>query len=181
MYLPVAPDKRKHRRSLNLLEVPQPHRGPQVKQPKVETGDYFLLVWLKSNYSDVPWQPHSCADLHLPQDSQGNTDFAALVRQLKECPTLQDQADLLYILYVMKYGHDADSHGHWYSDIDSYNDVWYFCWAEEPIGWWSCRVQGRAESVFAACWRSCMCRLECAKSGDLSDTSLAYYARGWRS
>ncbi|XP_075904310.1 phosphorylase b kinase regulatory subunit alpha, liver isoform isoform X3 [Nelusetta ayraudi] len=80
MYLPVAPDKRKHRRSLNLLEVPQPHRGPQVKQPK----------------------PHSCADLHLPQDSQGNTDFAALVRQLKECPTLQDQADLLYILYVMK-------------------------------------------------------------------------------
>lgn len=43
MYLPVGPDKRKHRRSLNLLEVPQPHRGPQVKQPKVETGDYFPL------------------------------------------------------------------------------------------------------------------------------------------
>uniref|UniRef100_A0A669DCY0 Phosphorylase b kinase regulatory subunit n=1 Tax=Oreochromis niloticus TaxID=8128 RepID=A0A669DCY0_ORENI len=37
-----------------------------------------------------------------PSDSQGNTDFAALVRQLKECPTLQDQADILYILYVMK-------------------------------------------------------------------------------
>uniref|UniRef100_A0A3Q4HUT3 Phosphorylase b kinase regulatory subunit n=1 Tax=Neolamprologus brichardi TaxID=32507 RepID=A0A3Q4HUT3_NEOBR len=46
--------------------------------------------------------PHSAADLHLPRDSQGNTDFAALVRQLKECPTLQDQADILYILYVMK-------------------------------------------------------------------------------
>lgn len=28
-----------------------------------------------------------------------------MVRQLKECPTLQDQADILYILYVMKYGH----------------------------------------------------------------------------
>uniref|UniRef100_A0A8D3CZH5 Phosphorylase b kinase regulatory subunit n=1 Tax=Scophthalmus maximus TaxID=52904 RepID=A0A8D3CZH5_SCOMX len=42
------------------------------------------------------------ADLHLPRDAQGNTDFAALVRQLKECPTLQDQADVLYILYVMK-------------------------------------------------------------------------------
>lgn len=27
------------------------------------------------------------------------------MRQLKECPTLQDQADILYILYVMKYGH----------------------------------------------------------------------------
>lgn len=43
MYLPVAPDKSKHRRSLNLLEVPQPHHGPQVKQPKVVGGDYFPL------------------------------------------------------------------------------------------------------------------------------------------
>uniref|UniRef100_A0A671YAS2 Phosphorylase b kinase regulatory subunit n=1 Tax=Sparus aurata TaxID=8175 RepID=A0A671YAS2_SPAAU len=70
MYLPVTPVKSKHRRSLNLLDVPHPH-------------------------------PHA-ADLHLPRDSQGNTDFAALVRQLRECPTLQDQADILYILYVMK-------------------------------------------------------------------------------
>uniref|UniRef100_A0A8P4KA07 Phosphorylase b kinase regulatory subunit n=1 Tax=Dicentrarchus labrax TaxID=13489 RepID=A0A8P4KA07_DICLA len=74
MYLPVTPVKSKHRRSLNLL-VPHPQHGPH---------------------------PHSAADLHLPRDSQGNTDFAALVRQLKECPTLQDQADILYILYVMK-------------------------------------------------------------------------------
>ncbi|XP_035508408.1 phosphorylase b kinase regulatory subunit alpha, liver isoform isoform X2 [Morone saxatilis] len=80
MYLPVNPVKSKHRRSLNLLEVPHPPHGPHVKQHK----------------------PHSAADLHLPRDSQGNTDFAALVRQLKECPTLQDQADILYILYVMK-------------------------------------------------------------------------------
>uniref|UniRef100_A0A668SBH7 Phosphorylase b kinase regulatory subunit n=1 Tax=Oreochromis aureus TaxID=47969 RepID=A0A668SBH7_OREAU len=75
MYLPVTPVKSKHRKSLNLLDVPHPQHGPQ---------------------------PHSAADLHLPRDSQGNTDFAALVRQLKECPTLQDQADILYILYVMK-------------------------------------------------------------------------------
>uniref|UniRef100_A0A3B5ALC5 Phosphorylase b kinase regulatory subunit n=1 Tax=Stegastes partitus TaxID=144197 RepID=A0A3B5ALC5_9TELE len=68
MYLPVAPVMNKHRKSLNLLEVPHLH----------------------------------AADLHLPRDSQGNTDFAALVRQLKECPTLQDQADILYILYVMR-------------------------------------------------------------------------------
>uniref|UniRef100_A0A669BAY9 Phosphorylase b kinase regulatory subunit n=1 Tax=Oreochromis niloticus TaxID=8128 RepID=A0A669BAY9_ORENI len=78
MYLPVTPVKSKHRKSLNLLDVPHPQHGPQ---------------------------PHSAADLHLPRDSQGNTDFAALVRQLKECPTLQDQADILYILYVMKYDH----------------------------------------------------------------------------
>lgn len=80
MYLPVTPAMNKHRKSLNLLEVPHPQPGPHTKQQK----------------------PLSAADLHLPRDSQGNTDFAALVRQLKECPTLQDQADILYILYVMK-------------------------------------------------------------------------------
>ncbi|XP_028256918.1 phosphorylase b kinase regulatory subunit alpha, liver isoform isoform X2 [Parambassis ranga] len=80
MYLPVTPVMNKHRKSLNLLEVPYSQQPPHVKQQK----------------------PHSTADLHLPRDSQGNTDFAALVRQLKECPTLQDQADILYILYIMK-------------------------------------------------------------------------------
>ncbi|XP_062267767.1 phosphorylase b kinase regulatory subunit alpha, liver isoform isoform X1 [Platichthys flesus] len=80
MYLPVAPFKSKHRRSLNLLVVPHPQHGSHAKQHK----------------------PHSVADLHLPRDAQGNTDFASLARQLKECPTLQDQADILYILYVMK-------------------------------------------------------------------------------
>uniref|UniRef100_A0A4W4HL26 Phosphorylase b kinase regulatory subunit n=1 Tax=Electrophorus electricus TaxID=8005 RepID=A0A4W4HL26_ELEEL len=44
----------------------------------------------------------SSVDLHLPRDSHGNPDFAALVSHLKECPTLQDQADILYILYAMK-------------------------------------------------------------------------------
>uniref|UniRef100_A0A8C6UC13 Phosphorylase b kinase regulatory subunit n=1 Tax=Neogobius melanostomus TaxID=47308 RepID=A0A8C6UC13_9GOBI len=47
-------------------------------------------------------QPQSAVDLHLPRDAQGNTDFSALVKQLTECPTLQDQADILYILYMMK-------------------------------------------------------------------------------
>ncbi|XP_061132983.1 phosphorylase b kinase regulatory subunit alpha, liver isoform isoform X2 [Syngnathus typhle] len=78
MYLPVVPPMNKHRKSLNLLEVPQP--ASHAKQHKCR----------------------SATDLHLPRDAQGNTDFAALVRQLRECPTLQDQADILYILYVMK-------------------------------------------------------------------------------
>ncbi|KAL6112851.1 phka2 [Pungitius sinensis] len=81
LYLSVTHFKNKHRKGLNLLEIPPlPQHGPNVKQHK----------------------SHSAADLHLPRDSQGNTDFAALVRQLRECPTLQDQADILYILYAMK-------------------------------------------------------------------------------
>uniref|UniRef100_A0A3P9IFJ4 Phosphorylase b kinase regulatory subunit n=1 Tax=Oryzias latipes TaxID=8090 RepID=A0A3P9IFJ4_ORYLA len=80
LYLPTAPVMARHRRSLNLLEVPHLPPGLHANQSKL----------------------HSIAELQLPQDSCGNTDFAALVRQLKECPTLQDQADILYILYVMK-------------------------------------------------------------------------------
>uniref|UniRef100_A0A8C1V8L9 Phosphorylase b kinase regulatory subunit n=1 Tax=Cyprinus carpio TaxID=7962 RepID=A0A8C1V8L9_CYPCA len=50
---------------------------------------------------NIPSKP-SGIDLHLPRDSHGNTDFACLVNQLKHCPTLQDQADILYVLYAMK-------------------------------------------------------------------------------
>ncbi|XP_041936147.1 LOW QUALITY PROTEIN: phosphorylase b kinase regulatory subunit alpha, liver isoform-like [Alosa sapidissima] len=78
MFLPVTSVMNKHRKSLNLLVVPQHHHHPTP-----------------------PAKAHS-ADLHLPRDAQGNTDFASLVRQLKECPTLQDQADILYVLYAMK-------------------------------------------------------------------------------
>ncbi|XP_062869074.1 phosphorylase b kinase regulatory subunit alpha, liver isoform [Trichomycterus rosablanca] len=77
MYLPVTPIMNKHRKSLNLLVVPHPQHPPHHYKA-------------------------SSADLHLPRDSQGNTDFGALVNHLKECPTLQDQADILYILHAMK-------------------------------------------------------------------------------
>uniref|UniRef100_A0A8K9XXD7 Phosphorylase b kinase regulatory subunit n=1 Tax=Oncorhynchus mykiss TaxID=8022 RepID=A0A8K9XXD7_ONCMY len=66
----------------------------------------------------------SIADLHLPRDSQGNTDFGSLVRQLKECPTLQDQADILYILCVMK---GAD----WLVDVGGQGGVSVRCLLEE--------------------------------------------------
>uniref|UniRef100_A0A8C1Y9F5 Phosphorylase b kinase regulatory subunit n=1 Tax=Cyprinus carpio TaxID=7962 RepID=A0A8C1Y9F5_CYPCA len=76
MYLPVVPIMSKHRKSLNLLDVPQHSVSHHTKVDSV--------------------------DLHLPRDSHGNTDFACLVNQLKHCPTLQDQADILYVLYAMK-------------------------------------------------------------------------------
>uniref|UniRef100_UPI003AAB4609 phosphorylase b kinase regulatory subunit alpha, liver isoform isoform X2 n=1 Tax=Centroberyx gerrardi TaxID=166262 RepID=UPI003AAB4609 len=91
MYLPVTPAMTKHRRSLNLLVVPHPQQASHTKQLKVGTTDHCT-----SSLVSI------AADLHLPRDSQGNTDFAGLVRQLRECPTLQDQADILYILYIMK-------------------------------------------------------------------------------
>lgn len=122
----------------------------------------------------------SVADLHLPRDSHGNTDFGALVRQLKECPTLRDQADILYILYVMKYllkDNNTNIQTVWPLLILY---IYFFVLTEELIGWWSCQALDRVELVCVHCSRSCMHTLEPARSGGLLDTSLEYYAREWR-
>ncbi|XP_059823689.1 phosphorylase b kinase regulatory subunit alpha, liver isoform-like [Hypanus sabinus] len=79
MYLPMKVPVI-HRKTLNLLEVPN---SQMVKT------DHRV-------------------DLSLPKDAHGDIDFALLVEQLKECITLQDQADILYILYVIK-GPDWDT------------------------------------------------------------------------
>ncbi|XP_053562356.1 LOW QUALITY PROTEIN: phosphorylase b kinase regulatory subunit alpha, liver isoform [Bombina bombina] len=62
-----------HRRSLNLLDVPH----------------------LNQHKNCEP-------ELNLPKDAHGNIDCHKLVEKLKECPTLQDQADILYILCLIK-------------------------------------------------------------------------------
>uniref|UniRef100_A0A8C0XSM9 Phosphorylase b kinase regulatory subunit n=1 Tax=Castor canadensis TaxID=51338 RepID=A0A8C0XSM9_CASCN len=62
-----------HRKSLNLVDSPQP-----------------LLK--KAPKDDFQW----------PKDDHGDMDCEKLVEQLKDCSNLQDQADILYILYVIK-------------------------------------------------------------------------------
>ncbi|XP_036030015.1 phosphorylase b kinase regulatory subunit alpha, liver isoform isoform X5 [Onychomys torridus] len=62
-----------HRKSLNLVDSPQP-----------------LLK--KAPEYDCQW----------PRDNHGEMDCEKLVGQLKDCSNLQDQADILYILYVIK-------------------------------------------------------------------------------
>ncbi|OCT94195.1 phosphorylase b kinase regulatory subunit alpha, liver isoform isoform X1 [Xenopus laevis] len=78
LFLP-AKNLSAHRRSLNLLEVPQP-----FKHQNHET------------------------ELNLPKDAHGDVDCHKLLDKIKECPTLQDQADILYILCVIK-GLDWDT------------------------------------------------------------------------
>lgn len=41
-------------------------------------------------------------DFQFPRDDHGDVDCEKLVEQLKDCSNLQDQADILYILYVIK-------------------------------------------------------------------------------
>uniref|UniRef100_A0A3Q1M104 Phosphorylase b kinase regulatory subunit n=1 Tax=Bos taurus TaxID=9913 RepID=A0A3Q1M104_BOVIN len=62
-----------HRKSLNLVDSPQP--------------------LLKKAPED---------DFQFPRDDHGDVDCEKLVEQLKDCSNLQDQADILYILYVIK-------------------------------------------------------------------------------
>ncbi|XP_056347543.1 phosphorylase b kinase regulatory subunit alpha, skeletal muscle isoform [Oenanthe melanoleuca] len=41
-------------------------------------------------------------EMNLPRDEDGNVDCKALVDQLRLCPTLQEQADILYMLHILK-------------------------------------------------------------------------------
>ncbi|XP_043348946.1 phosphorylase b kinase regulatory subunit alpha, skeletal muscle isoform isoform X5 [Dermochelys coriacea] len=60
----------------------------------------------------TPEQHSQIPSLHtmvnLPRDKAGNVHCKALVDQLRECPTLQEQADLLYMLHSLK-GLDWDT------------------------------------------------------------------------
>ncbi|KAG8137311.1 hypothetical protein E2320_004576 [Naja naja] len=69
-----------HRKSLNLVDSPHPQMDQESKTA-----------------------------LHLPKDAHGDLDCDKLIGQLTECPTLHDQADILYILYLIK-GLDWETH-----------------------------------------------------------------------
>ncbi|XP_050998223.1 phosphorylase b kinase regulatory subunit alpha, skeletal muscle isoform isoform X5 [Acomys russatus] len=75
MYLPTKLFQ-PSRPSLNLLDSPQSPQDNQVPSVRVE--------------------------MHLPRDQSGEVDFQSLVSQLKETSSLQEQADILYMLYTMK-------------------------------------------------------------------------------
>uniref|UniRef100_A0A674ID69 Phosphorylase b kinase regulatory subunit n=1 Tax=Terrapene triunguis TaxID=2587831 RepID=A0A674ID69_9SAUR len=68
----------------------------------------LLLVGFFFKISSVFDDQDSEAVLHLPKDDHGDLDCEKLVEQLKECPTLHDQADILYVLYIIK-GPDWDT------------------------------------------------------------------------
>ncbi|XP_045695305.1 phosphorylase b kinase regulatory subunit alpha, skeletal muscle isoform isoform X1 [Phyllostomus hastatus] len=81
MYLPtkiIQPS----RPSFNSLDLPHSAQEDQVPSVRVE--------------------------IHLPRDQSGEVDFKALVLQLKETSSFQEQADILYMLYTMK-GPDWDT------------------------------------------------------------------------
>ncbi|XP_059766120.1 phosphorylase b kinase regulatory subunit alpha, skeletal muscle isoform isoform X4 [Balaenoptera ricei] len=81
MYLPtkIFQASRPSLNLLDLLHAPQENQVPSVR-----------------------------VEIHLPRHPSGEVDFKALVLQLKETSSLQEQADILYMLYTMK-GPDWDT------------------------------------------------------------------------
>ncbi|XP_071425773.1 phosphorylase b kinase regulatory subunit alpha, skeletal muscle isoform isoform X3 [Pithys albifrons albifrons] len=59
---------------------------------------------LSSPYQhDMDSKSHALyAEMNLPRDEDGNVDCKALVDQLRICPTLQEQADILYMLHILR-------------------------------------------------------------------------------
>ncbi|XP_027551877.1 phosphorylase b kinase regulatory subunit alpha, skeletal muscle isoform isoform X3 [Neopelma chrysocephalum] len=52
---------------------------------------------------DMDGKSHAVyAEMNLPRDVDGSVDCKALVDQLRVCPTLQEQADILYMLYLLR-------------------------------------------------------------------------------
>ncbi|CAN8188850.1 unnamed protein product [Coccothraustes coccothraustes] len=73
-----------------------PNRIFQASQQSVK-----LLSSLHQH--DLDGKSHALhAEMNLPRDEDGNVDCKALVDQLRICPTLQEQADILYMLHMLK-------------------------------------------------------------------------------
>eukprot|EP00079_Xenopus_tropicalis_P037885 XP_017951656.1 PREDICTED: phosphorylase b kinase regulatory subunit alpha, skeletal muscle isoform isoform X1 [Xenopus tropicalis] len=64
----------------------------------------FDLLESAPSYQASGRIPTIHAELHLPKDTEGQVDYAAMVDHLRETNNLQEQADILYLLYTMKGG-----------------------------------------------------------------------------
>uniref|UniRef100_A0A8C0ANW9 Phosphorylase b kinase regulatory subunit n=1 Tax=Buteo japonicus TaxID=224669 RepID=A0A8C0ANW9_9AVES len=95
-------------------------------------GSYSLNLicyFFQDHFVDFFFFIHLCYQdrenvLHLPKDAHGDLDCRKLVEQLKECPTLHDQADILYILHILK---GAD----WDTELDGQYGVTVHCLLNE--------------------------------------------------
>ncbi|KAG8448061.1 hypothetical protein GDO86_015237 [Hymenochirus boettgeri] len=84
------------------LQMYLPSKLLQASQPS------FDLLDPAPNYQPTGKIPAIQAELYLPRDSREQVDFAAVVDLLRETVNVQEQANLLYLLYTSK-GADWDT------------------------------------------------------------------------
>lgn len=86
---------------------------PRLSVPFPGFGAAFLInssdeLIKEPSFPQVPLLPflHKVpvlpGKMSLPKDASGKVDCRALVNQLRECQTLQDQASCLHLLYTLK-------------------------------------------------------------------------------
>uniref|UniRef100_A0A8C6Y6K3 Phosphorylase b kinase regulatory subunit n=1 Tax=Naja naja TaxID=35670 RepID=A0A8C6Y6K3_NAJNA len=93
-----------------ILSIMAKAKGLDVPNVSMSLPTKVLNTHRKSlNLVDSPHPQMDQTALHLPKDAHGDLDCDKLIGQLTECPTLHDQADILYILYLIK-GLDWETH-----------------------------------------------------------------------
>ncbi|RMC06394.1 hypothetical protein DUI87_15828 [Hirundo rustica rustica] len=111
-----------------ILSIMAKTKGLEVPAMSMSLPTKVLNTHRKSlNLVDNPhfFETKDCENvLHLPKDAHGDLDCRKLVDQLKECPTLHDQADILYILHILK---GAD----WDTELDGQYGVTVHCLLNE--------------------------------------------------
>ncbi|OPJ82168.1 phosphorylase b kinase regulatory subunit alpha, skeletal muscle isoform isoform A [Patagioenas fasciata monilis] len=87
--------------------------GMYVPTKIFQASQQSVKLLSSPDQQDVDGKSHTLhAEMNLPRDKDGNVDCKALVDQLRICPTLQEQADILYMLHILK-GPD------WHTGLDS--------------------------------------------------------------
>ncbi|XP_066104806.1 phosphorylase b kinase regulatory subunit alpha, skeletal muscle isoform isoform X5 [Saccopteryx bilineata] len=76
------------------------HRYLPTKIVQASRPSFNLLDSLHPPEKDQVPSVH--VEMHFPRNQSGEVDFKALVLQLKETSSFQEQADILYMLYTMK-------------------------------------------------------------------------------
>ncbi|XP_066104804.1 phosphorylase b kinase regulatory subunit alpha, skeletal muscle isoform isoform X3 [Saccopteryx bilineata] len=82
------------------LHVQNVHRYLPTKIVQASRPSFNLLDSLHPPEKDQVPSVH--VEMHFPRNQSGEVDFKALVLQLKETSSFQEQADILYMLYTMK-------------------------------------------------------------------------------
>ncbi|XP_065499350.1 phosphorylase b kinase regulatory subunit alpha, skeletal muscle isoform isoform X1 [Caloenas nicobarica] len=87
--------------------------GMYVPNKIFQASQQSVKLLSSPDQHDVDGKSHTLhAEMNLPRDKDGNVNCKALVDQLRICPTLQEQADVLYMLHILK-GPD------WHTGLDS--------------------------------------------------------------
>ncbi|NXX86444.1 KPB1 kinase, partial [Urocolius indicus] len=87
--------------------------GMYVPSKIFQASQQSVKLLSSPHQHDVEGKSHALyAEMNLPRDQDGSVDCKALVDQLRVCPTLQEQADILYMLHILR-GPD------WHTGLDS--------------------------------------------------------------